>query len=114
MSEQLERYHFNNWWDKLEKKGIGHGYRTVEVRSVGPKWVYLREPRPKGSKKTRFSKISRGFWEEIKASRYKNGLPNFKTYEEEREEIKIKNRLIETKARSRQGLQTEIYFIKEV
>ena len=29
-------------------------------------------------------------------------------------EIKIKNRLVETKARSKQGLQTEIYFMKEV
>ena len=71
MSEQLERYRFCNWWDKLEKKGIGHGYRTVEVRSV-------------------------------------------KTDKEAREEIKIKNRLVETKARSKQGLQTEIYFMKEV
>ena len=114
MSEQLEKYRFCNWWDKLEKKGIGHGYRTVEVRSVGPKWVYLREQRHKGSEKNRYSKISRDFWEDIKASKYKNGLPNFKTDMEAREEIKVKNRLVETKARSKQGLQTEIYFIKEV
>lgn len=110
MTEQLEKYRFCNWWDKLEKKGISHGYRTVEVRSVGPKWVYLREIKPKGSDRNRFSKISRKFWEEIKVSKYKNGLPNFQTDLEASEERKMKNRLMTAKTMAKKGCQVELIF----
>ena len=71
LKKHYEKYHFCNW----HTEAIGHGYRTVEVRSVGPKWVYLREPVPKGSDRTRFRRISRKVWEQIKNSKF------FQTYE---------------------------------
>ena len=110
MTEQLEKYHFCNWWEELERKGISHGYRIVEVRSVGPKWVYLREPRPKGRDRNRFSKISRKFWEEIKVSKFKTGLSNFKTNKQAKEELVMKNRLMTAKTMAKKGCQVELIF----
>ena len=79
MKKQYEKYHFCNW----HTEAIGHGYRTVEVRSVGRKWVYMRETVPKGSDRTRFRRVSRKVWEQIK-----RGV-SFKTYEQWRYEHAI-------------------------
>ena len=90
MKNQYKKYVFCNWWSELERKGIRHGHIIVEVRSVGHKWVYLRNRPPKGCDR-RFSKISRKLWDEIVTSRYKTGKKNFRTLERSQYRLNIRN-----------------------
>jgi hypothetical protein len=49
-------------WFNDECPAVGSGVRFVEVRTIGRKWVYLRECRRMPSF---FSRIKRSVWNEV-------------------------------------------------
>ena len=75
----IESYVFFNHEPYIPR--IGHGFRHIDVYSVGPKWVSLRERATSGNK----VRINRKIWGIIAQSKF------FKTLERSQYELSIKN-----------------------
>ncbi len=94
----IESYVFFNHDPYISR--IGHGYRHIDVYSVGPKWVSLREQATSGNK----VRIRRSFWDHITQSKF------FKTTKQAQEELDMKNRLNKAEVSAKKGCQVELIF----